>query len=64
MSAENIDITEDVELLEFQISDCIEALVKQFGETWSLKRLALMLYALGYRKTATPMEVEDNRDFY
>lgn len=64
MSAENIGITEDVELLEFQISDCIEALVGEYGEGWSLKRLALMLYALGYRKSAAPMEVEDNRDFY
>lgn len=64
MATENIDITEDVELLEVQISDCLDALVKQFGEGWSLKRLALMLYALGYRKSAAPMEVEDNRDFY
>ena len=55
-----IDITEEVEVLDVCLSEAIKALDKKYGDAWEIGNLALMVYALGYRRVAEPMEVVDD----
>lgn len=55
-----IDITDELEVLELCLSEAIQALDKKHGDDWEISHLALMVYALGYRRVAEPLEVADD----